>query len=589
MGVRNENSTNYEHPDEPNLLNVHKVMQYNGSGEPVLRTHVDGITLEGNVIVDKVRVEVDGLHNTIGPNNPVPISGNSSPNTNTNPIYVNVVNSNLTIAEPVTVDGTVELGANTLTALETITVNQGTNPWTVTGNVNASITGDASITGITPDAFGRARVSELFTLGDYKHLYALDPNFVDKTTNGGNITFYQDQACARLTTNSNVSSSAIHQTKFYHHYQPGKSQLILTSVNFYAPHRNVTKRTGYYDDRDGIYFEQVGSNLADGSTVDATTQTLNWVIRTYTGGSPSEATYNTTVNGVPYAYKRRVPQTEWNVDRCDGTGGVNNPSGFKLDVNKTQLCWIDFQWLGVGRVRCGFVHNGEFITAHEYYHSNVLPTVYLTNPNLPVRCEILNTGAGTGGFMDQICSTVSSEGGYVESGIDWSVFTEARSTPTPGQTRFPLLAIRLKNSFKGYPNRISVRPNNISFYAKTESIAFEIGKLPTAASLSTSLNGGVLTWTSADDDSGVEYCVNATGFTSANYDRFISGFVPAGSSQNSLSPVASGTLTAAKKNTICQNLDSDNSEIFLVVVRTIASGNQTTADVACAIQWREVY
>ncbi len=49
----------------------------------------------------------------------------------------------------------------------------------------------------------------------------------------------------------------------------------------------------------------------------------------------------------------------------------------------------------------------------------VLPTVYMSNPNLPVRCEIFNTGATTGAYFDQICSTVLSEGGYVEAGQDW--------------------------------------------------------------------------------------------------------------------------------------------------------------------------
>ena len=38
MGVRAENSTNYVHADEPNLLNVHKAMDYNTIGQPVLRT-----------------------------------------------------------------------------------------------------------------------------------------------------------------------------------------------------------------------------------------------------------------------------------------------------------------------------------------------------------------------------------------------------------------------------------------------------------------------------------------------------------------------------------------------------------------------
>ncbi len=56
------------------------------------------------------------------------------------------------------------------------------NPLPVTGNVtvNSSET-PLTINGISPDAFGRTRVSELFTLGDYKHLFAIDPNFLDQT------------------------------------------------------------------------------------------------------------------------------------------------------------------------------------------------------------------------------------------------------------------------------------------------------------------------------------------------------------------------------------------------------------------------
>lgn len=64
MGVRNQNSTGYEHPDEPNLLNIHKAMDYNSTGQPLLRTHVDGITLQGDVVVDKVKIW-DGAHNLI--------------------------------------------------------------------------------------------------------------------------------------------------------------------------------------------------------------------------------------------------------------------------------------------------------------------------------------------------------------------------------------------------------------------------------------------------------------------------------------------------------------------------------------------
>ena len=451
------------------------------------------------------------------------------------------------------------------------------NPLPVT--VNSSET-PLTINGISPDAFGRARVSEVFTLGDYKHLFSIDPNFLDVTSNG-TVTFVANKAAATLTTNSNSSAYAIHQTKFYHHYQPGKSQLIFSSFKYGAPQRNVTKRTGYFDDRDGIYFEQVGSNTANGVLVSNTTQTLNWVIRSYTGNTANEANVVTTVNGTPYTYQRRVPQSDWNVDKCDGTGA----SGFNLDITKTQLTYTDFQWLGVGRVRCGFVHDGKVVIAHEYYNSNILDEVYIANPNLPVRCEIRNTGAGTGGSMDQICSTVASEGGYVESGIDFAITANNRSTATPSATELPLVALRLKNTFQGFPNRISVRLNQISLHAETNSIVYEVRKLANSSFLAN--NTGALVWNSVTSASGVEYCINADTIT--NGESFASGFVPAGASQNSLSPVASGALTAAKKNIIVQNYDSSNSEVYVVVVRTIITAGNQTASVGAALQWREIY
>ena len=430
---------------------------------------------------------------------------------------------------------------------------------------------DTVYSGAQGDAFGRLRVAEPFTLGDYKHLYGVDANFIDYTANGGTITFVGNTASVLLSTNNSASSVSIHQTKFYHGYQPGKSQFILSSVVFGYAQQNVTKRTGYYDDRDGIYFEQVGSNTSNNTD----NGTLNFVIRSFTTGTALESDVG--------SYKRRVPQSQWNVDPCDGTG----PSGFNIDTSKTQLVYIDFQWLGVGRVRVGFVHDGATIIAHEYYHSNVLDTVYLSNPNLPVRCEIKNTGTTAGGSLNQICSTVISEGGYNEAGIDWSVVGDARTTATPSATELPLIALRLKNTLNTYPNRISVRLDTLSLYAETNSIIFKIIKLPNQGYLSNS--SGSLVWTSANDDSGCEYCVNANTYDSANGDILLSGFVPSGSSQNSLSPVNTGGISEAKKNIITQNYDSSNSEVYVVVVRTITTAGNQVASVAAALQWREIY
>lgn len=453
-----------------------------------------------------------------------------------------------------------------------ITVYHSGNVVATTNRFPVDSTGTITLDGFNPDAFGRLRISEPFTLGDYKHLFAIDPNFIDKKDFGGNVSYATNKAAATLTTNSSPQSNVIHQTKFYHHYQPGKSQLIFSSFNFGFAQQNVTKRTGYFDDRDGIYFEQAGGNTSNGTN----NGNLYFVIRSFTNGVANESDEG--------SYKRRVYQNDWNVDKCNGTGS----SGLNLDMSKTQLIFIDFQWLGVGRVRTGFVHNGELVVAHEFYHSNVLANVYISNPNLPVRCEMRNTGTTNGGSMDQICSSVASEGGYIESGIDFAnVMSTTRTTALPGGTELPLLALRLKNSFGGYPNRISVRLNNISLYCETNSISYKLVKLPGQAYLGNAAGLGNCTWTPFNNASGVEICTDATQYSDG--DVFAGGYVPSGASQNSLSPVASGPLTAAKKNIIVQNIDSTDSEIYAIVVRTLGTGPGTSADVAAAAQWREIY
>lgn len=397
------------------------------------------------------------------------------------------------------------------------------------------------------DAFGRGRVSMPYTLGDYKHLYGLDPNFIDYKVNGGDIAFQTNQACARLSTTSNTTSRIVHQTKFYHHYMPGKSQVILSSFNFYAATANVTKRTGYFDDNDGIYLEQSGNG------------TLTWVVRSFVTGTPVE---------------RRFTQSQWSEDKCDGTG----PSGFNIDITKTQLIWIDFQWLGVGRVRCGFVHDGEYVFAHEFNNSNNLATVYISSPNLPVRCEMLNTGTTTGAYFDQICSTVMSEGGYVEAGTDWAVTNTPRLL-TSGST-LPIMAIRLKNTFRTYQNRMIVRMGNLNMFSDGENIKWRLIKLPDSSQLTET------TWTSVDDDSGVEYNVDATEFTDG--DEIDNGWVGASTqgSQKAGGSPNSNMPSSAKKNYIVQNYDSTNSEIYVVVATNL--GAQST-NVGVGMQWREIY
>ncbi len=404
------------------------------------------------------------------------------------------------------------------------------------------------------DAFGRLRISNPYTLGDYKHLYSIDPDFVDvKVGTGATITFDANQAAAILQSGISTNGYTIHQTKRYHHYMPGKSQLIFSTFNFGTAQQNVYKRTGYFDDRDGIFFEQA----PDG--------TLSFVIRSYVTGIASD---------------RRVTQSQWNKDRLNG----QDPSGFTLDITKTQLFFTDFEWLGVGRVRCGFSIDGKNVVCHEFYNSNVLPTVYMSNPNLPIRCEVRNTGAqvGAGGSFIQICSTVMSEGGYVEAGREFSHTTNLRTVGI-GST-VPIIQIRLKNAFKGYPNRATVKLEDVSVFSNGANVKYEVLKFRSSVGVNSSG-----TWVSENDESVVEYNATATGISTAYYEDFMGGYA-VGESQNQQKPSATTADTqsgpTSKKNYLTQNFDSTDSEIFSVRVSNISDAS---TNVGVSIRWREIY
>jgi hypothetical protein len=82
--------------------------------------------------------------------------------------------------------------------------------------------------------------------------------------------------------------------------------------------------------------------------------------------------------------QQRVPQSEWNIDKCDGTG----PSGFNLDLTKMQMIYIDYSWYGAGAIRYGFKNQrGEVIHAHRIPNANYRTEAYMRSGNLPARYE----------------------------------------------------------------------------------------------------------------------------------------------------------------------------------------------------------
>lgn len=401
----------------------------------------------------------------------------------------------------------------------------------------------------TVDAFGRNRVSEPFTLGDYKHIYGRETDvFLDKVNGNGDIINSTNRASVILSATSS-GSYAIHQTRMYHHYMPGKSQFILSSFVFGEPISGSTKRTGYFDDYNGIFLEQ-----------DAT-GSLQFVIRSATNGTGSIT-------------EERVKQENWNVNTLlDGE--------FTFDVTKSQLFYIDFQWLAVGRVRCGFVHKGVGVICHVFDHTNITDVAYMQNPNLPVRCEVVNSvNTIVASSMEQICSTVTSEGGYSEAGRAFSISSDSFRALSSGSI-LPVLAIRLKNSINGLPNRAFVRIQDASVFTDQKTVRYSLRKLPSGSMLTTSS-----AWVSVDEYSFVEYNMSGTAFSDGK--TLLSGFI--GANALNLTQATPNTITQTgvsnKQNFIAQNYDSTDSEIYVLIAKNMTADS---TNVGGSMRWSEIY
>ncbi len=261
------------------------------------------------------------------------------------------------------------------------------------------------------DAFGRWRTSNPVTLFDSKSLYDAQPLYFSDATEsggaGGSSLWVDTDATVRLSVSASTAGTRVRQSRRRMPYQPGKSQLILMTFVLGAAAPGITRRVGYFDQDNGIFLEQTATGL-------------RFVIRK---------------NGVDDAFE----QADW-----------SNDTFADIDVTKSQILYIDFEWLGVGRTRMGFVVDGVFRLCHAHVHANVESGVYMASPNQPVRWEIGNDGTGGAADLDAICSTVISEGGVDRTGLIRSVdrSTTGLVTLNDGDL-YPLLAVRLKQGYLG--------------------------------------------------------------------------------------------------------------------------------------------
>jgi len=319
------------------------------------------------------------------------------------------------------------------------------------------------------DAFGRLRVSNPYTLFDSSNVMSKGTQFDESLTGSGTVTYTSAKSTVNLNVTEVSGDKVIRQSKRVLSYQPGKSLLILNTFVMNTQTENLEQRVGTFDANNGIFFEDTGTDY-------------QIVRRTYTSGSSVD---------------NDVAQSSWNGDKLDGTGA----SGYTLDPTKAQILFADYEWLGMGSVRVGFVIDGKFIVAHTFLNANNLDTVYMQTANLPIRYEIEVTDTLAAGTytLQQVCSSVQSEGGYAPQGLRQSIGTASLGgvNLTTAGTFYNLATIRIKS---GRPYAVIV-PIDIKASAISNS-DFEI-KLIRNATPSTAFS-----YTSYSDN--VEYDLTGT-------------------------------------------------------------------------------
>lgn len=405
---RYQNSTDYAHPQESNLLNVHKAMEYNTAGEPVLRTVVDGITLNATELEIK---------NDTG--NPVPVSKNTLTNSISNPIYVSGQGGTMADFPEVAV-----------TAFE--------EPLAV---------------GITPVIQADA-------------MYGLDPDYWNKSElRGGSITLTTSTSW-QVQSGTSAGGYARLATSKYMTYLPGQGSMFRWTAAFTATGTDknalgitsIVQNTGPVDREDGYSFGYSGLTGTD-PTTGADRRKIGILHRrggraetrqlTITTAPTGTQTATVTVNGTAYtvslttsastAYTARqialalIAQTDaenlWDIEACaniitfsyyspgaqSGTYSFSSAGAgtlavgtfsqiaaglsptdvwtyvddwdnntIQFDPTKLNVFGIDFRWLGAGRVRF-FMEDpstGKMVLVHTQRWASTSLAPHINKPSL---------------------------------------------------------------------------------------------------------------------------------------------------------------------------------------------------------------
>lgn len=358
---RYQNSTDYEHPQESNLLNIHKAMEYDLAGKPMLRVaaKLSGPSIAGQVtafgeplaISPTAVIQLDAIYGTTTDVIQLYNSGTSSSAGSNNQIYR--VES-----------GTTQGGYGVLRSKRFLRYRPGQG--IVTRFTAAFTQGQAG----SIQYAGVANQENRIAFG-----WDGDRFGVCRST-GGKATIL----LMRMTTAPNATQTATITLN-------GVAYTVtLAATTSDIAVQTITNRVGGYG---GWLFQQT-----DGAMLWLA-PTLGPMNGTFSFTSTGNATATFTVKQAGVAQTDYwTYQEDWNIDRMDGSNNIDtNPSGMTLDHTKLNVYQMNMRWLGAGVISYALEDqaSGSMVYVHREHYVNQHTLPHTLNPSFKITYAAFNT------------------------------------------------------------------------------------------------------------------------------------------------------------------------------------------------------
>jgi len=395
-------------------------------------------------------------------------------------------------------------------------------------------------------AFGTLKTGEPFTSKFFNFHYDNRTSDFWTDTNGTGSTSHESAGARSLLSIGTANADRVTRTSnWYMPYYPGVgNDIIITAQCGDSGKANVVRRWGQYDDNNGFFFQLNGTTFQVG-------------YRSNVSGSVVDTIIN---------------QSDFSEDPLDGTDSI----AFQLDVTKGNIYWIDYQWLGTGRVRFGvYEPDGSRLLAHTVENTNTNANwPYTRTATLPFRYETFNTGssASTSEFR-VVCAALRHTSRISPDGVRGATDSGIVSVAT-ADGEVPIISARPKTTFGGVTNRTIFKAKSFNVH----NLGSEPVRISIRGCLEASLTGE--SFASHATNSATEVDTSATAINTAGTTRILDVIVPAGSSR--FAQNLSDETGHDWENFL--NADGTTQPILCVTAETLTG---TTTDVIFAFNWEE--